>query len=343
MSTERPDTVHGRLMESVHLSGYSFERACSELNWLLDEDRWKQCGDGFSDIGKFLVTLKFAGFKLAVEQRKKLAKRLKNLEATSRETAKALGVSHQTINNDLAGNNLPSKGKKGKKNSVESEPSGNNLPSWFEDTPAAIAKAAEKRAKAPERRTERLENIEEISKGNASLTTSRRYPIILADPPWRYENPPIGGSNRSIENHYPTMTLDEICALPVADIAADAALLYLWATAPKLAECLDVVRAWGFEYRTNLVWVKDKIGMGYHARSQHELLLVCKRGEMPPPEAGTQSSSVLFSDRGEHSEKPPVFHELIERLYPDIGKIELFSRKPRAGWDSWGNQAEAAA
>jgi len=328
-------------MESVHLSGYSFERACSELDWLLDDDRWKQCGEGFTNISDFLTTVDMSGFKIAIEQRKKLAKRLKELQATNVATAKLLGVTETTVRRDSTNvEELPAKSLKIDSATPENS---TNVEGWFQEPPTAIAKAAEKRAKAPERRTERLENIEEISKGNATLTTSRRYPIILADPPWKYENPPIGGSNRSIENHYPTMTLDEICALPVADIAADQALLYLWATAPKLAECLDVVTAWGFEYRTNLVWVKDKIGMGYHARSQHELLLVCRRGEMPPPEAGTQSSSVIFSDRGEHSEKPTAFHELIERLYPDVGKIELFSRKPRTGWDSWGNQAEEAA
>lgn len=191
------------------------------------------------------------------------------------------------------------------------------------------------------RRGERIEKIEQISAGNESLDTSRRYPIILADPPWRYENPPMGGSNRSIENHYPTMTLDEICALPVEQIAADDALLYLWATAPKLAECLDVIDAWGFEYRTNIVWVKDKIGMGYHARSQHELLLIAKRGTMPPPIAGQQPSSVIEAPRQEHSAKPAIFAETIERLYPGVGRIELFCRSPRPGWDVWGNQSGA--
>lgn len=197
--------------------------------------------------------------------------------------------------------------------------------------------------KAVERRAERIERIEEISKGNAPLLTPRRYPIILADPPWRYEQPPMGDTNRSIENHYPTMSLDEICALPVSQIAAEDCLLFLWATAPKLYECMKVVDAWGFEYRTNSVWVKDKIGMGYYFRNQHELLLVCRRGEMPPPDAGTQPSSVITAPRLEHSAKPVEVYEIIERLYPSVGKIELFSRSPRDGWASWGNQAEAAA
>ena len=193
--------------------------------------------------------------------------------------------------------------------------------------------------RAEVRRDERLEKIETISRGNTPLFTPRKYPVIYADPPWRYENPPMGGTNRSIENHYPTMTLDEICALPVADMAAEHSILYLWATAPKLIECMKVIEAWGFDYRTNMVWVKDKIGMGYHARNQHELLLIAKRGEMPPPAPGQQPSSVIHADRNEHSAKPLEFYDIIEKNYPGIGKIELFSRSARDGWDAWGNQA----
>lgn len=197
--------------------------------------------------------------------------------------------------------------------------------------------------RAETRRTERIERIAEISKGNAPLVAERRYPIILADPPWRYENPPMGGTNRSIENHYPTLDLNGICALPVASIAADDALLYLWATAPKLAECFSVIEAWGFEYRTCFVWVKDKIGMGYHARNQHEILLVAKRGAIPPPPVEARASSVITAARGEHSEKPIEFYELIERMYPTLPRIELFARAARDGWASWGNQAPGAA
>ena len=168
------------------------------------------------------------------------------------------------------------------------------------------------------------------------------YKTIVADPPWRYENPPMGGTNRSIENHYPTMTLEEICAMPVADLATDDAMLYLWATAPKLAECMKVIEAWGFEYRTNLVWDKEVIGMGYHARNQHEILLVAKRGNIPPPEAGKQPSSVHRERRAEHSAKPEFYYEMMEAAYPQLPKIELFCRSPRDGWAVWGNQSEVA-
>lgn len=201
---------------------------------------------------------------------------------------------------------------------------------------AAKAIRAEKAVIA---RGERLQKIDEISRGNADLDTGTKYPVIYADPPWRYENPPMGAGNRAIENHYPTMTLEEICAMPVAELAADDAMLYMWATAPKLAECLVVVRAWGFEYRTNIVWDKEKIGMGYHARNQHEILLICKRGNIPPPEAGKQPSSVYREARTAHSAKPSFYYEMIEAAYPGLQKIELFCRSPREGWSVWGNQS----
>jgi N6-adenosine-specific RNA methylase IME4 len=188
------------------------------------------------------------------------------------------------------------------------------------------------------RRTERVRNLVEISKGNAQLGTDQKFPIIYADPPWRYEHPPMGG-NRVIENHYPTMTLAEICALPVLDLATDDAVLFMWATAPKLAECFEVLNAWGFEYRTCAVWVKDKIGMGFYVRNQHELLLIAKRGDPPMPAEGDRSPSVIMAARTEHSEKPVEFYELIERMYPELPKIELFARDEREGWQRWGNQA----
>ena len=200
------------------------------------------------------------------------------------------------------------------------------------------AKELVKNVLAPIRREAK---INKINAGNLELP-SKTYNIIYADPPWKYENPPNGDSSRSIENHYPTMELKEIRDLPVKKMSAPDSLLYLWATAPKLAECLEVMKSWGFEYRTNFVWVKDKIGMGYHARSQHELLLVGKRGEIPPPAVDDRVSSVIFADRGKHSEKPVEFAELIESFYPTLPKIELFARSPREGWEVWGNQSDGS-
>jgi N6-adenosine-specific RNA methylase IME4 len=168
-----------------------------------------------------------------------------------------------------------------------------------------------------------------------------KFAVLYADPPWRYENPPMGGSNRSIENHYPTMDLEEICALPVAQLAHENAVLFLWATSPKLYECMKVLDAWDFVYRTDMVWVKDKIGMGYHVRGQHESILIAKRGELPPPAVDDRPSSVVQAPRLEHSAKPLIFYDLIDRMYPGVRKIELFSRESegRELWTMWGNQS----
>jgi N6-adenosine-specific RNA methylase IME4 len=159
------------------------------------------------------------------------------------------------------------------------------------------------------------------------------FPVLLADPPWRYED---AEPTRAVENNYPTMTLDEIKALDVP--ACDDSVLFLWATSPKLTEALEVMDAWGFTYRTCAVWVKDKIGMGYYFRQQHELLLVGKRGTLPVPDPEDRPSSVLAAPRAEHSAKPESVYALLERMYPTIERVELFAREPRNGWAAWGNQ-----
>ncbi len=195
--------------------------------------------------------------------------------------------------------------------------------------------------KLDQRRDERAEKIVEISQNNKPLSVDsldRLYPVVYADPPWRYEHSMT--DNRKIENQYPTMTLEEICNLPVGDIAAPDAVLLLWTTSPKLAESMDVINAWGFVYRTCIVWDKERIGMGYYARQQHELLLIASRGSIPVPEPENRPASVIRLKRdNEHSAKPHEFYTLIERMYPEYDRIELFARNNRDGWAAWGNQA----
>ncbi len=334
------------------LDGHHRVQACEELG----VTSWPRfIRTGLSEEGKRVHArqLNLARRHLSQEQKRELiAVQLRETpEVSNRQIAEGLGVNHETVGAVRA--DLESIGEI--RQCPRETADGRTYPAvrapartlFIDDTPAG-KRAALDRAKgihadrADESRTGRLEKIEAISAGNAPLDTSRRYPIIYADPPWRYERPAMGGTARSIENHYPTMSLDEICALPVSEIAADDCLLYLWATSPTLPECLRVIKAWGFDYRTHIVWVKDKIGLGYHTRNQHELLLIAKRGDMPAPTPGTQPSSVIAAPRGEHSVKPAIFAEAIERMYPGVGKIELFCRSPREGWSVWGNQAEAS-
>ena len=189
------------------------------------------------------------------------------------------------------------------------------------------------------RRKARVEKIVEIAQGNAPLEAPpERFAIVYADPPWSYEH--VETESRAIENQYPTMALDEICALPVSAVVTPDAVLFLWVPSPKLEEGLRVVREWGFAYRTCAVWVKDKIGMGYYFRQQHELLLVATRGNPPTPVPEMRPSSVIEAPRGEHSAKPPVVHDMIASMYPELPKVELFARGKREGWHVWGNQAQ---
>ena len=166
-----------------------------------------------------------------------------------------------------------------------------------------------------------------------------RYSVLLADPPWRYEAGPTPPGD-AVENHYPTMPTADICALPVPALAAEDAALFLWATSPKLAEAVDVLRAWGFELRSSAVWVKPSIGPGYWFRQRHELLLVGVRGKFRPPANKQRRDSVFEAPRAKHSEKPAAVQAWIEQAFPGESKIELFARKPRDGWAVWGNEVE---
>jgi N6-adenosine-specific RNA methylase IME4/ParB-like chromosome segregation protein Spo0J len=205
-----------------------------------------------------------------------------------------------------------------------------------------LAAAKEIRSeKAKERYAARVTRIARVSAANTPLTSERRYSVIYADPPWDYEvYNETSGSARTAAEHYPTMKLEEICSLPVADIATDDAVLFLWATAPHLQQSFDVLAALGFEYKTNAVWVKHAQGLGFFVRGQRELLLIATRGDIPCPLPENRPPSVIEAPRREHSRKPDEAYELIERMYPDLPKIELFARGQRSGWSVWGNQAD---
>lgn len=174
------------------------------------------------------------------------------------------------------------------------------------------------------------------------------YRVILADPPWSYTNSVVfdGGSDATAEAKYPTLTIEQLCALPVAAHAAPNAVLFLWATAPLLMQNpgpREVLEAWGFAYKTNYVWDKV-VGMpGAYSYACHEHLLVATRGSGTPdiPIRQHEHDSVIVAKRsGEHSEKPAVVRQMIQGLYPTGPYLELFGRKPAEGWTVFGNDAK---
>jgi N6-adenosine-specific RNA methylase IME4 len=166
------------------------------------------------------------------------------------------------------------------------------------------------------------------------------FAVLLADPPWHFRvYNDATGSSRAASNHYRTMDLAELRSLPVANLAARDAVLYLWTTAPHLQNAFPVLAAWGFAYSSNLVWTKDRVGTGYWARSQHEHLLIGKRGNFRAPKPADRPPSVIQAPRREHSRKPDEVYSIIERAFPTAPKIELFARHARPGWIAWGDEA----
>jgi N6-adenosine-specific RNA methylase IME4 len=192
-----------------------------------------------------------------------------------------------------------------------------------------------------ERRAQREQDLAE----KTVALPDRKYNVIVADPEWRWE--PWSretGMDRAADNHYPTSCTEVIAARDVPSIAADDCVLWLWATIPMLPHALVVMAAWGFDYVSHYAWGKDKIGMGYWSREKHELLLIGTRGKIPCPAPGTQWESLITAPRGEHSEKPECFLEMIEGYFPNLPKIELNRRgSARPGWDAWGNEVAEAA
>ena len=166
---------------------------------------------------------------------------------------------------------------------------------------------------------------------------NKKYQIIYADPPWTYDFSKDNADK--IEVHYPTMTNEDICKIEVP--SEDNSVLYLWATAPKLLEALAVMKAWGFTYKTQAVWDKTWVGMGYWFRGQHEILMVGVKGKFSPPIPTLRESSVYKEKKSKHSKKPQYFRNLIEKQFPDKTKLEMFAREKTEGWDVWGNEVES--
>jgi N6-adenosine-specific RNA methylase IME4 len=172
-----------------------------------------------------------------------------------------------------------------------------------------------------------------------------QYATLLADPPWQFQN----RTGKMAPEHkrllrYPTMELDDIFNLPISRLAADRSHLYLWVPNALLAEGLEVMRRWGFKYKSNIVWHKirkdggpDGRGVGFYFRNVTELLLFGVRGSMRTLAPGRRQVNFLATRKREHSRKPDEIYDLIESCSPGP-YLELFARFQREGWDQWGNE-----
>lgn len=324
--------TYGRLTEGLHVTGYSFERACTHLEWLLEDNRWQRCGD-FSDVNQFLGSLRFDQFRPVAEARKRIATKIKALqpEASNRQIAATLGVGRRTIDRDT-GPNGPTQSPAAAVNDMGSGPNGPRSLSG-EQAARAVQRLADKGAGKRERRQARERDLAQ----KQLALPQTKFGVIYADPPWRFE--PYSretGMDRAADNHYPTMTLDDLKAMTVP--AADDCVLFLWATVPMLPEAIALMSAWDFAYKSNFVWLKDRPGTGYWNRNRHEHLLIGTRGNIPAPAPGDQYESVINAVVQQHSAKPFHFREIIENMFPTLPRVELFARESFVGWHSWGNE-----
>ena len=176
-----------------------------------------------------------------------------------------------------------------------------------------------------------------------NLEPGKKYGVIYADPPWYFKVRSDKGKGRSPENHYPLMSLDDICKMNVQSISLPDSVLLLWVCDPMLEQALEVINAWGFKYKTvGFTWAKTNrkklgffTGLGYWTRGNPEMCLLATKGR--PKRKAMDVAQLVISQRGKHSEKP-ILHKEIERLV-DGPYIELFARKkPFDNWDYWGNE-----
>ena len=174
-----------------------------------------------------------------------------------------------------------------------------------------------------------------------------KFGTILADPPWRFNNRTgkMAPEHKRL-NRYATLSLEEIQSIPVFDVAAENSHLYLWIPNALIQMGLDTMKAWGFEYKTNLVWYKtrkdggpDGRGVGFYFRNVTEMVLFGVKGSLRTLDPGRRQVNIILERKREHSRKPDGFYPIIESCSPGP-YLELFARGPRDGWSIWGNEAE---
>ena len=192
------------------------------------------------------------------------------------------------------------------------------------------------------KKQERKEAIQQqIGREKASnhidiYSTDKKYRVIYADPPWSYNDKQDTAKLGGAEKYYPTMPIEDICALPVP--SEKNAVLFLWTTSPQLEDSFKVINAWGFKYKSSFIWDKVLHAMGHYNSVRHEFLLIATKGSCTP-DVPKLFDSVVSIERTEHSRKPKEFREMIDTLYPNGNRLEMFAREAPEGWDVWGNMA----
>lgn len=200
-------------------------------------------------------------------------------------------------------------------------------------TSAGLLKLSKKFKSPGDKAQEKYETCD-IDDLNELIISGRKFRCIYADPPWRYDNQ---ATRASTDNHYATMSVQDIKALPVGDLCDIQAHLHLWTTNAFLFKCREILDAWGFEYKSVFLWVKPQMGIGNYWRVSHEFLVLGVKGGLEFQDRSQMSW--LQAPRTRHSSKPEEVRAIIEKVSPGP-YLELFGRKMREGWVTWGNEIE---
>lgn len=327
------------------LDGHHRLRACAELG-ITDYPTIIRPGLSEEEKVEHIVSLNLDRRHLTVQQRRELVANLRqrgwSLPRISEKLKIGLGTAHRDVAAFPNGNPQTVTGNDGKR------------------YPAVIAKNRHEHTRAleglavlgPDDLPTKMHTAQHIAGLAQQQEISQRppapalpegtYTVILADPPWQLSG---AGFGETATRHYATMPTDEICALPVSDLAADDCLLFLWARYPMLPEALRVIEAWGFEYSTvAFTWAKTTqsgawhYGLGGWTRANPEIVLLGRRGSVQRIDRGV--ANLVVADVSKHSEKPGEVRDRIVRLVGDVPRIELFARESANGWASWGNELD---
>ncbi len=369
-----PNGDEWRALDGYHRASLAFEKGRTSVPLKQpDPDAYPKTPEEEEELA---IVLNVKRRQLTPEARQRLALRLRQLGKSYREIGKILDVDHKTARADVqkavgefSPTELPDtiQGKDGKKYSsqkpapqiTEEEPEETsdleasvNTALVHVDPKTLTPQATPKEEKARdslESRAEYTQKVEENRRAkHATIARETKeaqakgklgpFSVILADCPWRHS----AKISESRETKYPTLSISELCALDVPRIAAKNAVLYLWTTAPHAKEAFEVMEAWGFEYVSQLVWIKEggSPGLGHYSRVNHELVYIGVRGDFPTPPLAARFSSVIKAKKGEHSEKPEELRVRLDRMYTQHPKVELFARKKAKGWTSLGNEID---
>jgi N6-adenosine-specific RNA methylase IME4 len=331
--------AYGSLIEGVHIGGYTIERVFTQLKWLLDEDRWQRLGVGFSDVNEFLRSIKLDNLRILADQRKDIATKIKKQQpqASNRAIAEMLKVDEKSIRNDLAEASAvaPEKPKE-----TTAPVVGNAELSAPSMSGAAAAKLVERRETAKEDRLARVAADE--ARVLALTPRPGKFRTIVIDPAWEYDWLSLAGRAKP---GYAMQTLDQLRDLDVAAWADDEGChLYCWTTNNFFAEACKLVAHWGFQHRTKITWIKPPpFGLGSYFRNSTEDVLFATRGETTTRHAAASIPTHFEAPRGEHSEKPERFYEIVRAAsYPPYG--EANQRTPRPDFlDLFGSATVVAA